>query len=239
MKLIDLNADLGEGPGEEILYPLVSSANIACGGHTGDEGSMREAVRRAIAHGVAVGAHPGYPDRERFGRESMRISASELAASIAAQIRSLARVAEELGAAVTHVKPHGALYHDAARDPAVAQAVADGVRAVSTDLVLFGFPGSISLALWSDLRLSIAAEGFADRAYGDDGRLVPRSQAGALIDDPERAAEQAAALARHGIATVCVHSDTPGAATILRAVRERLERDGWRIASLAEGKAGH
>jgi UPF0271 protein len=235
MSTIDLNADLGERDGEAPLYALVSSANVACGGHAGDEATMREAVRLALARGVAVGAHPSYPDRTRFGRVSIPLPAAALADAVALQIGALALIADELGGALTHVKPHGALYNDAARDLAIAGAIADGVARVSGDLAIVGLAGSRALDLWRGRGLRVAAEGFADRAYERDGSLVTRTRPGALIDDPFAAAEQALALARAGrCETICVHSDTPGAAAILATVRRRLEAAGWTIASLAD-----
>jgi len=232
---IDLNADLGEGPDEAPLYPLVSSANVACGGHTGDAATMREAVRLALAHGVEVGAHPSYADRDGFGRASIVLPPAALSESIARQIDSLARVAAGLGVALTHVKPHGALYNDAARDPAVADAVARGVLDVAPELVVVGLAGARALDLWRDRGLRVAAEGFADRAYEPDGTLVPRSRPGAVLTDPEAAAAQALRLARAGSCdTICVHSDTPRAASILAAVRGALVEDGWVIVALAD-----
>jgi UPF0271 protein len=219
---IDLNADVGEGPGEEPLYALITSANIACGGHTGDEATMREAVARALHHGVAIGAHPSYPDRTGFGRVSMTLPPSDLRRTIAEQIEALMRVASALGARVTHVKPHGALYNDAARRREIAIAIADGVASVSPELVLVGLAGSGALAVWRERGFRVAAEGFADRVYGADGMLVSRSSAGALIVDPAAAAAQAVRLAERICKTICVHADTPGAFNILRAVRTAL-----------------
>jgi UPF0271 protein len=235
MSRIDLNADLGERDGEAPLYALISSANVACGGHAGDESTMREAVWRALAVGVAVGAHPSYPDRERFGRVSIPLPAAALSDAVARQIETLARIASGQGVALTHVKPHGALYNDAAREPAIADAVADGVVRVSSDFVIVGLAGSEALELWRKRGFRVAAEGFADRAYESDGSLVPRRQRGAVIDDPDTAAAQAVVLARGGRCdTICVHSDTPGAAAILSEVRTRLGEAGWTIASLAD-----
>jgi len=231
---IDLNADVGEDAGDGPLYPLISSANVACGGHAGDEASMRVAVRAAVAHGVAIGAHPSYPDRAGFGRVRIEIDADRLAASIAEQVASLARIATALGARLAHVKPHGDLYNAAASDPGIAAAIASGVGRVSRDLILVGLAGSASLAAWRGAGFRVAAEGFADRGYEPDGTLVPRTRAGALIVDPMAAAAQAVALAREGrCETICVHSDTPGAAVILAAVRRALESAGFAIRAFA------
>jgi UPF0271 protein len=235
-RAIDLNADVGEGPDEEPLYALISSANIACGGHAGDEATMREAVQRALRHGVAVGAHPSYPDRAGFGRVTMTIAPSDLAHAVAVQVEALVRVAGALGARAAHVKPHGALYNDAARRREVAIAVADGVEAVSRDLLLVGLAGSGALALWRERGFRVASEAFADRAYGADGLLVPRARAGALISDPIAAAAQAVRLAEEtGCDTICVHSDTPGAASILAAVRRALLGAGFSLRAASRG----
>ncbi len=231
---IDLNADLGEGPGEHPLYPLIASANIACGGHAGDGESMRQAVRLAMTHGVAIGAHPSYPDRERFGRVSLNLRPSQIVEAIAEQTASLVRIAAALGASVLHVKPHGALYGDAARRDDVAISVAEGVASVSEDLVLVGFAGSVALRVWRELGRRVAAEGFADRAYAADGTLVPRGQAGSLIEDAAAAGDQAVRIAKEGRCdTISVHADTRGAAAIASSVRLRLEDAGFAIRAFA------
>jgi UPF0271 protein len=231
---IDLNADVGEGPGEEALYEVITSANIACGGHAGDEASMETAVSLALRHGVAIGAHPSYPDREGFGRISRELAPAALAAAVAGQIASLARVAATRDARVVHVKPHGALYNDAAVRNDVAAAVAEGVVQVSDALILVGLARSTVIALWGARGLRTASEGFADRAYDPGGRLVPRTQAGALVTDPRAATRQALRLATAGgCDTICVHADTPGAVAIAQAVRRGLEDAGFAICALA------
>jgi len=232
-RLIDLNADVGEGPGEAPLYAQITSANIACGGHAGNEDTMREAVRLALRHGVAIGAHPSYPDREGFGRVTMSLPLEALSLAIAEQLDALGQVATAQGARVTHVKPHGALYGDASRRD-VALAIASGVAAVSPALVLVGLAGSPALRVWSERGFRVAAEGFADRAYAADGSLVPRTQDRALITDPEAAASQAIRLAGHGdCATICIHGDTRNAAAIAAAVRRGLEGAGFVLSALA------
>lgn len=238
-RTIDLNADLGEGAGEEALFALVSSANVACGGHAGDAATMREAVVRALAYDVAVGAHPSYPDRARFGRASVPMEPAALADAVAGQISALVEIAGSLGAAVTHVKPHGALYNDTARDPVVASAIAAGTARVSRALILVGLAGSPALDLWRRQGFAVASEGFADRAYEPDGSLVPRTRPGAVLDEPGAAAAQALALAANGRCdTICVHGDTAGAAGILAAVRRRLEGAGWSIAPFGNRARG-
>jgi len=232
---IDLNADLGEGPGEEPLYAQITSANIACGGHAGDEDTMHEAVRLALLHGVSVGAHPSYPDREGFGRVTMSLPLEALSRAIAEQVEALARVARAQGARLTHVKPHGALYGDAARRE-VARAIADSVASVSPGLVLIGLAGSPALRVWRELGFRVAAEGFADRAYAADGTLLPRTRSGAVITDGRAAAAQAIRLAGDGACdTICIHADTKGAAEIASAVRRGLEEAGFVLSALTRG----
>ena len=233
---IDLNADLGEDPRaptlDAALLDVVTSANVACGGHAGDAETMRAVVRLARERGVAVGAHPSYPDREGFGREPMDLPAEELEAAVGAQIADLGNIARAEGVELTHVKPHGALYHAAASRPSVAHAVARAAARWSRDLVLVGPAGSAALGVWRAQGFRTAGEGFADRRYEPDGSLRPRSRPGALVTDPAEAASQAVALAHAGtVQTLCVHGDTPGAAAIARAVRAALERAGVRLAS--------
>ena len=229
--IVDLNVDLGELPDEpEELYALATVVNIACGGHAGDEASMRRAVARASAGSARCMAHPSYPDRAGFGRASLAISIGELDRSLRAQCGELVRIAVGAGASVAGLKPHGALYHDAARDPALAAIVAAaaaelGPPGSSIDLV--GPPDGALAEAAAARGLRYVREGFADRGYRDDGGLIARGQPGALIDDPEMAAHQALALARSGrIQTLCVHGDTPGAVGLARAVRRALEDAG-------------
>ena len=220
---IDLNADVGETAGEELLYALVTSVNVACGGHAGDAASMAHAVRLAALRGVAVGAHPGYPDRVHFGRRSISMPPAELTETLAGQIEALAQVCRTEGVPLLHVKPHGALYHDASQHEDIAQAIADA----APGLVLVGLARSAALALWTARGRRTVAEGFADRAYEPDGSLRSRAKPGALLLDPELAAAQAVRLARSGmVSSLCVHADTPGAAAILTRVREALEEAG-------------
>lgn len=227
---IDLNADVGEGAEDAPLYETITSANIACGGHAGDHHTMQEAVARALRRGVAIGAHPSYPDRARFGRVSMALPADVLAGEIAAQVGALADVASSAGAVLAHVKAHGALYNDAAVRTNVADAVARGVGSLSPSLPLFGLAGSKAIALWRARGLAVVEEGFADRGYDPGGALLPRSVPGAVLADPAAAADQAVRLAEGGrCGTICVHSDTPGAVAIASAVRQALERAGFTV----------
>jgi len=236
--VIDLNVDVGEGFDDGPLYALATSANIACGGHAGNTASMARALESALAMGVAVGAHPGYPDPARFGRVSMAFPAPGLTAEIARQIETLVRCAEAAGAAVRHVKPHGALYHDVAADPATARAVADGVKRVLPEACLLGFAGSPVLEIWRSMGFAVAAEGFADRGYAPGGGLLPRGTPRSLLGAAE-AGDQAVRLARGGaIDTLCVHSDTPGAAAVAEHVRRKLVAAGFALAPLARRGAG-
>ena len=224
---IDLNCDMGELPDdrhEAALMEYITSANIACGGHAGDEATMERTARLAIARGVHIGAHPGYPDRENFGRLEMPLGEEEIAATVHEQILRLEAVVHRLGAAIVHVKPHGALYNVAVRNQAVARAIGEGVARWNRSVPVFGLAGSPMLEVWRSMGLQVAGEAFADRRYEPDGTLRSRKFPDALITDPAAAAAQATRLACEGLAqTICVHGDTPGAVTILKAVRDALQ----------------
>lgn len=225
---IDLNADMGEGAGaDEALLGVVTSANVACGAHAGDPSLMRRTVRAARAAGVAVGAHPGFPDREHFGRRALSMTPQAIEDSVLYQIAALAGIAAAEGAALTHVKPHGALYNMAAKDQAMADAIAGAIAVFDPSLVMVGLPASALERAAEKAGLAFAAEGFADRAYEADGSLVARTKPGALITDPAAAAAGALRLARAGhVRTICIHSDTPGAEAIAAAVRRALDEAG-------------
>lgn len=246
---IDLNCDLGEDPAclerDIALLDIVSSANIACGGHAGDESTMRAIVRAArdSRGGVKIGAHPGYPDRANFGRVEMPLALSDLRSQVSDQIASLARIARSEGASIHHVKPHGALYHAAMMRREVAEAVADGAAHADPSITLVGLCGAPALDVWRSMGFAVLAEAFADRRYESDGSLRSRSAADAMITDPDEAAEQARSIAMLGRArsvdhrfvrltadTLCIHSDTPNSIDIARRVRLSLESDGVRIA---------
>lgn len=213
---VSLNIDLGELPDEpEELYRLATVANIACGGHAGDRASMERAVALSAKHGTRIAAHPSYPDREGFGRTTMAIEPEALGRSVEEQCRALASVA----GTIALVKPHGALYHDLGKNPALADAFLAGVERALGPATIVGPPGSPLAA-----RTRFVAEGFADRGYDGDA-LIPRGRPGALIEEPSRAAEQALSLASR-VQTICVHGDTPNAVAIARAVRDALERAG-------------
>jgi UPF0271 protein len=247
---VDLNADVGEGMDDAQLLPYVTSANVACGIHAGDPVTMDQTVEIALSRGVRVGAHPGYPDRENFGRVLVEMSADEIENLIVYQVAALAGFVRSRGGRMTHVKPHGALYHSGAEFPDVARAIAEGVRRVGSDLVLVGAAGSMLIGAGQEAGLPVAEEAFADRRYRADGTLVPRGRPGAVIVDPEEAAEQAVGLARDRLVvaedssrlsiradTICLHGDTPGAVEIARRIHERFRTAGIRIAPLEEAVA--
>ena len=223
---MDLNCDMGELEDarlEAALMEYVTSANIACGGHAGDEAAMERTARLALARGVRIGAHPGYPDRANFGRIAIPMPAAEIERTVRRQIERLDAVVRSLGGRIVHVKPHGALYNVAVRNAEVARAIAGGVAAWDPRVTLFGLAGSAMLDVWRQMGFQVAAEAFADRRYEPDGTLRSRQFADALITDPREAARQALRFAREGKAqTICVHGDTPGAVDILKACREAL-----------------
>ncbi len=243
MATIDLNADLGEGDAfDEELLQIVSSCNIACGGHAGDEISMVTTVQNAIANGVAVGAHPSYPDREGFGRESGFMRGEPLYESLTRQVETLADIAGGLGAKLTHVKPHGALYNDAVNDRELADVIARVTAEAPGGPALVGMANTELQAAARRHSLNFIAEGFVDRAYEADGTLVSRKEPGAVHSELAVATNQAVAIARDGRVTarngetigveadtLCIHGDTPNAAEAARAVRNVLENRGVEI----------
>lgn len=235
--MIELNADIGEGYDDASLMPYLSRASIACGGHAGDTASMTAALRLAAEHGVTVGAHPSYPDRAHFGRRALPATEAEIAAWVTQQTEALAEQAGRQGLRLAHVKPHGALYNAAAFDAGVALAIGRAVAALDPALVLVGLSGSHLMAAGRAAGLAVLDEGFADRRYHTNGLLVSRETNGALVTDPEMAAHQALAIAqgkpvatldggllRIYAGTICLHSDTPNALNIGRAVHAALNR---------------
>jgi UPF0271 protein len=224
--MIDLNCDMGEiddSAHEAALMEHITSANIACGGHAGDEATMERTVRLALGRGVRIGAHPGYPDRANFGRLEIPMSAADIAHTVRRQIERLDMVVRRLGGTIVHVKPHGALYNAAVRSAEVARAIGDGVAQWNAGIAIFGLAGSPMLEVWRSMGLTAMGEGFADRRYEPDGTLRNRKFPDALIADPPAAAAQAVRLARGGtVQTICVHGDTPGSVAILKACREAL-----------------
>jgi UPF0271 protein len=246
MTTIDLNADVGEGMDDGALLPFLTSVNVACGLHAGGPEVMDRTVAQALERGVRIGAHPGYDDRANFGRLDVELSPSAATSLVLFQIGALEAFVRFHGGKLVHVKLHGALYNRAARDPALALATCEGVRRARADLVVVGLAGSRLVAAANALGLPAAGEAFADRRYLPDGSLMPRKEKGSVITDPEEAAEQALHIARDGYVitstgtrldvraqTLCLHGDTKGAPLIARAVRERLEKEGVRVAPLA------
>jgi UPF0271 protein len=248
---IDINADLGESAealasGADIeLMRYITSANVACGGHAGDEGTMQQVVAAAKKLNVAVGAHPSYPDRENFGRVESPMAPAALESSVREQIAALAAVAKRFGVRLVHVKPHGALYHATNKDREIALAVGHAVQAVDPQLIMVGQAGAPALEVWRGMGLRCATEAFADRAYEADGTLRKRTLPNALLDT-EGAARQALGIAlnhkvvaRDGSAlpvvaqTICIHSDTPGAAAIARKINEGLKAAGVQLRPLS------
>ncbi|MCW2749188.1 MAG: LamB/YcsF family protein [Aeromicrobium sp.] len=233
---IDLNADLGESwprwtSGEDVaLLDVVTSANICCGAYAGDEELMRVTCEAAVARGVSIGAQVGYPDRENFGRARLEIASANLTAEVARQIALLDEIAQSVGGRVAYVKPHGALYNRIVDDQVQAGAVVDALH--DNQLPLMGLPRSVSLSIAEAAGIPVIHEGFADRAYTPEGRLVARTEPGAVLDDPEAVAAQAVRL-MGSVASVCVHSDSPGAVDLAKAVRAALESAGAELRSAA------
>ena len=245
MRTIDLNADLGEGdnvvpvPDDDAMLEVVTSANVACGAHAGDEAIMRRTCERAAALGVSIGAHVSYRDRADFGRRFVDVDPVELADDLAAQIALLDGVARSVGARVSYVKPHGALYNTIVDHHDHARAVVDAVRAHGQDLAVMGLPGSEVLQMADAAGLCTIREAFADRAYTAAGTLVPRSQPGAVLHDVDTVVERVVRLALTGEITavdgtvvavdaqsVCVHGDTPDSVAMARAIRAALDVAG-------------
>ena len=231
---IDFNADLGEGcASDRALLQLVSSANIACGFHAGDAATMLQSVRWAQEFGVAIGAHPSFPDRENFGRTAMQLPAETVYAQVVYQVGALKALAESEGAKLVHVKPHGMLYNQSARDPLLADAIARAVKAVDAGLILVGLANSVSIEVAKRVGLKTRQEVFADRGYQADGALVPRGQPGAMIDSEDRAIAQTLAMVEQGrvqsvdgqwvplqAESVCLHGDGEHALNFARRLHQ-------------------
>jgi UPF0271 protein len=251
MKSIDLNCDMGEIPEaiadgtQESLMAFLSSVNVACGGHAGDELTMKTTVEQGLRKKLAIGAHPGYADRANFGRLELNLTPDKIAQTVFEQVSKLAEIADQCGARISHVKAHGALYNQAARDPAVAAALADGVKRWSRDVILVGLAESGMLDVFRSAGFAAAAEAFADRRYEANGALRSRKFSDALILNPEEAAEQALRIAENGsiaacdgtaiqvkAQTICIHGDTPGAVKIAAAVAKRLNAAGIELRPL-------
>jgi UPF0271 protein len=250
--IIDLNADLGEGFGrsrsseDEALLDLVTSANIACGFHAGDATTMRDTVRAAASRGVAIGAHPSYPDIPGFGRRELGLSPKQIRFHVSYQLRAIRDVCSGENAKLSYVKAHGALYNRAAKDSDAATAIVDAMREVDPSLFLLGLAGSEMARVAGRNGVAFAAEAFADRAYKPDGSLVPRAEPGAVIHDVQSAVKRAITLVKSSTVaadngttlgvvaqSLCVHGDNPDALPILRELRAALERAGVKIAPFA------
>jgi len=248
---IDLNCDMGEIPEhiadgtQESLMRSITSVNIACGGHAGDERTMKTTIEQALRWNLTIGAHPGYPDRANFGRLELDLPLDAIETTVFEQIRTLAEIAATFATAIVHVKPHGALYNQAVSRPQMARAIANGVARFSTDLVLVGLAGSGMLDVFRDAGFTVAAEAFADRRYEADGTLRSRKFEDALIRDPRKAGEQALRIVKgEGVIaadgsnvpieaqTICIHGDTPGAPKIAEAVARTLQDAGVNLRPL-------
>ncbi len=252
MKTIDLNCDMGEGFGawkmgdDALLLDYVTSANIACGFHAGDPGTIHRTVKLALDKGVAVGAHPSLPDLQGFGRRRMNVSAAEVYDMVLYQIGALAGFTTACGGKLAHVKPHGALYNMAAKDGKLAQAIARAVRDFDAGLVLFGLAGSELIHAGAQAGLKIANEVFADRSYQADGSLTPRAQPDAIIHDVDAAITRVRRMVDEGRVrsqqggdipvqpdTLCIHGDEPNAVEFAKRIRQALDADGVRVAAIA------
>ncbi|MEO8743135.1 MAG: 5-oxoprolinase subunit PxpA [Lysobacteraceae bacterium] len=244
LRRIDFNCDLGEGCDDAAVMQFISSANISCGLHAGDTETMRRTVSLCIAHGVAIGAHPSFDDREHFGRREMACSPDEIHALVLRQIRTLIEIADEQDARLAHVKPHGALYNMAARDPLLADAIAHAVHDADPSLLLVGLSGSALPAAGEAIGLRVMHEVFAERHYEADGTLTPRSQSDAVIHSLNDALAQVRNLVRDGCVTartgetialradtLCLHGDRTDAAAFAHAVRAMLDSEGVRVES--------
>jgi 5-oxoprolinase (ATP-hydrolysing) subunit A len=249
---IDLNSDMGEVPAaiadgtQESLMPSLTSVNVACGGHAGDAQTMKTTIEQAMRWKLAIGAHPGYADRENFGRLELKLPLGEIADSVFEQVRALGEIAARCGARVVHVKPHGALYNQAVRNRELAEAIATGVARWRRDVVLVGLAGSSMLEVFRKAGFAVAAEAFADRRYEADGTLRSRKFEDALIRDPAEAARQALGMVERGVViasdgsevavdaqTLCIHGDTPGAPKIAAAVAKSLRDAGVALCAVS------
>lgn len=238
---LDFNCDLGEGCDDAAVMPYISSASIACGGHAGDAATMRQTVALCLQHGVAIGAHPSHLDRAHFGRRALDLTPAQAHALVLDQLRTLQAIVDAAGATLRHVKPHGALYNQAATDPVLARAIATAVRDHDPTLILYGLSDSALTSAGTAAGLQVAHEVFAERRYEADGRLTPRGTPGASIEDTPSAIAQVRALLRGQVTartgepvalradTLCLHGDRPDAADFARDLRAALDEAGCRI----------
>lgn len=245
MNVIDLNSDVGERPEaianntEEKLISLITSANIACGGHAGNEQSMMHLIGLCKKYGINIGAHPSYPDKENFGRVEMDLTGEEISNAVLIQVNKLLEIANKNGLKVRHVKPHGALYNSAAKNKYIAESIADGVKSADNKLILCGLAGSLMIDVWRDKGFNVISEAFADRLYEPDGTLRSRKFPDSLITDPYEAANQALMIAKHNMVisyngkeikidaqTICIHSDTENSNIIAFQIHKVFCKEG-------------
>ncbi|HET9055355.1 MAG TPA: 5-oxoprolinase subunit PxpA [Chitinophagaceae bacterium] len=245
MSIIDFNCDLGEGTGnDKAIMPYISSANIACGYHAGNETSMKETVELCSSYGVAMGAHPSFPDKENFGRTNMNLPSDEIYSLVLNQIKTLADIVFSHGKKLQHVKPHGALYNMAAKDISIARAVANAIKDFDKNLLLFGPPKSKLDTAANEQQIKFIAEAFADRTYQPDGSLTPRTQPNALIEDEEKCVHQVLQIIKDKTVTccdgtiislkaetICIHSDGKNAVGLTNALYKQLKESGIAIQS--------
>ncbi len=250
-KIIDINSDVGEKSealtdgSEEKLISLISSANIACGGHTGDAHSILEIMKLCKKYDVGIGAHPSYPDRLNFGRIELNLSPAEITQFVYYQVESFIRIANANGFEVKHIKPHGALYNVAAKDEKIAIAISNGISKISKEFILYGLAGSIMIDVWRAEGFKTVSEAFADRRYEDDGSLRSRKFFDAIYTDPEDAARQALLIAQDGKVislngeeikidadTICIHSDTENSLYIINEIRKKFLKLGIEISRI-------
>ncbi|MBS1490967.1 MAG: LamB/YcsF family protein [Bacteroidetes bacterium] len=243
---VDINCDLGEGTGNDsALMPWISSANIACGYHAGDEDEMKYVIDLCLQHGVAVGAHPSFPDRKNFGRTNMQLSPSEVMLLVTDQLYRINKIAESFGTHLHHVKPHGALYNMAAKEVGLAQAIAKAIKEFNSQLILYGLAQSVMIAEAQKLNLKTAHEVFADRTYQPDGSLTPRTQPHALISNPRQVLQQVIDLVTKNKVcditgcyvslpadTLCLHGDGPQALALAQLIYNGLMSEGVQIQTL-------
>jgi len=246
MFFIDINCDLGEGMRTDAaIMPFISSANIACGGHAGDEKSMEETIKLCLKNRVAIGAHPSFPDKENFGRSEMTLGTDEIRDIVLQQLKNFGKIVSRLGASLHHVKPHGALYNMSAKNISLARAIAEAVKIFDSNLVIYGLSGSHSIYEAKAVGLKTASEVFADRTYQDDGSLTPRSQPEAEVEDVNSAVHQALHLIKEGIVktisgkqillvaeTICLHGDGKQALSFAKAIHEAMEKEDIVIAKI-------
>jgi UPF0271 protein len=242
---VDLNCDMGEGMStDELIMPFISSANIACGYHAGDEKTIWKTMDLALKHHVAIGAHVSFFDKKNFGRSEMNLPADEIYDLVTQQLIISKEMADSFETKIRHVKPHGALYNMSAKDTVLAKTIAQAVKDFDENLILFGLSGSHSIAEAKKIGLKTASEVFADRTYQDDGRLTPRTQTNALIENPHNVIEQVLQMIKEGTVTgisgkkipivaetMCIHGDGKHAVEFAKAIHEALQKEGIGITS--------